>query len=385
MDGLDFICNRGRKLIGQYIARCSNLKRLRMDVYLKDTEQSLSVIFQSASKVFQGDHSLEEFELNIIRLAGPADDNDRRRCQYEVHTVCGAPHLVSYLKRAPFLRRISLLSGFSVSNHCLRQLASALEGKPIEYLLLSGHYNTSLAEVVNALDATTLECLNIRSHSIGIDTFEAIASILSHERSVLKEVYVASLNDESIRVLCCSLSQNTSLETLDVNHGGASQVTEVGWVKVERLLYNGSNIQSVLNSNRTIKHFGHQSGFMIRTRKANVHRLLEINNHGRLREKVAMYLASSSSSGGFNVDPFLEIDNAKVMPYALGFVSKQCPNQQSLSNIYNVVRNWEMPSLFGYPSLEQLTDENVNLREENAMLRDEVSQLRSKLAAVGLS
>lgn len=44
-----------------------------------------------------------------------------------------------------------------------------------------------------------------------------------------------------------------------------------------------------------------------------------------------------------------------------------------------------MPSLFGYPSLEQLTDENANLRDENAMLRDEVSQLRSKLAAIGLS
>lgn len=52
---------------------------------------------------------------------------------------------------------------------------------------------------------------------------------------------------------------------------------------------------------------------------------------------------------------------------------------------YTVVRNWEMPSLFGYPSLEQLTDENANLRDENAMLRDEVSQLRSKLAAIGLS
>jgi len=33
--------------------------------------------------------------------------------------------------------------------------------------------------------------------------------------------------------------------------------------------------------------------------------------------------------------------------------------------------------------LEQLTDENANLRDENTMLRDEVSQLRSKLADIG--
>jgi hypothetical protein len=245
------------------------------------------------------------------------------------------------------------------------------------------------------------------------------ANLLQHGECSLRELNLEtnSIDNACINTLCEGLKHNTSLQLLNLS--GSTEVTDEGWRLVEKLIYDTSSIESISNSNHSLSAvLGIPQNILATTFITpilSINRKMYDGYQGfgestaerdlrlRRREKILLHLYSEQP---LNVELFSEFD-VKLMPCILGFLVKRVnrrwgspDNSMSLdqSCIYELIRKWNMPILYQFPSPERvrmtadmnaIISENAGLlkevnrlRAENAMLSSKVTNLESENAAL---
>ena len=348
----EYFTNLGRKRIGQFIVGNKNLKTLKVNAV---DEGTIPKIFKAG-----GHPSIEKMVISLQCTGSTA--------------MSGANHLFNSIRTTPLLRSLEISGQVDISKHGLGLLGLALEGKPLEYLRFAGETTTTyqtIKPLLAPLDATVLKHLNLGSVSVGVDSCEGIAGLLAHPKSAVTKVCVESIeNEESVQVISTSLSRNTTLQSLNIR-GGRSTLSEESRDIINELVFGTSSIQSVWNANHILRKFG--GTIMINNQRVDGDIDLSdsiINDSPqdlamRRRKKLVKFL---TLDGGFNMEPFLDIEEVELMPYALAFIGKQsnqvmpdfgyCAWKKEeymklkhfddipLDGMYEVLRYWQMPVLY---------------------------------------
>jgi hypothetical protein len=201
-----------------------------------------------------------------------------------------------------------------------------------------------------------------------------VAKVLKNRKQTLKKVILRfyKIDDEVIQSLAEALKGNDVLDSLFLNDN--ADITSVGWDYIAEAVCNTSSIEATYLSNHTLKRVGKIS--------ANLTRVLDINSTsasptvaGR-RKVVLLHFGGDDEKAQFNLDPIIDLD-IRLMPKVLAWVGSEC----GFNKLHHIVRNWNNPQLFGYPSpdrvhIAELEKEAYNLQEVNDRLRGENKLVR---------
>lgn len=116
--------------------------------------------------------------------------------------------------------------------------------------------------------------------------------------------------------------------------------------------------------------------------------------------KIIRFLKEKNALGEFNIEPFLDYD-VGMMPHVLAIFGKNYHMLNLLKPkdahkprfmretyypplhfLYEIIRGWDVPTLFGFPSAERvrLKAEMDELRTKNQSLMNEVEMLRAEIS-----
>jgi len=366
----DYFTDIGRKRIGQLIAaENKSLKTLKITA---TDDNSISKIF----KVAGGHPSIEKIVISPQCKGSTA--------------MSGAFHLFNSIRMTPLLRSLEISGQVDISNHGLGLLGSALEGKPLEYLNYTRAKDSSatyqsIKPLLERLYATVLNHLHLGEITVGVDSCKGIAGLLAHPKSALTTVCVDSIeDDDSVQVLCASLSHNTTFQTFHtkIDHSSNEDtLSKESRNMIKKLVFGGSSIDSVCNANHTLREFAaswrreerypinnqHVDGTLDWPNPNDAKSIVNDTPQDlamRRRKKVVKFL---TLGGEFNMEPFHNVEDVELMPYALAFVGKRCNygkpdfrygqkkedyielkqfDDIPLDGMYKVLRYWQMPVLF---------------------------------------
>ena len=293
-------------------------------------------------------------------------------------------------------------------------LASALAGAQLKTLKLSGLSTASptdggvdsLGALLSSMDIARLKTVDIVDcNATAGGTCEGLANIIRNDLSKLEIINLDGnpINDECVSVLCQALKQNTSVRTIHLHD--MDEITDDGWKLFKNLVFDRSSIESVYLSNHTLREIkghpqdpydpayinkmpGHTTQAYLKViRFLTNDRYYDLNN-GTWERSVVWELGDDC----FNVQPFVDYD-VEIMPYILGFFgtkaqSEACNNfvYKPLFFIYQLLRLWDVPTLFGFGSAEKArlsaahSIEIDALKEKNQSLLNEVETLRTELS-----
>jgi len=269
-------------------------------------------------------------------------------------------------------------------------LVSALAGAQLKTLKLSclstAYPNDdgvdSLGTLLSSMNIERLETVDIIAYCSATagGTCEGLANIIRNDLSKLEIINLDGneLNDECVSVLCQSLKHNTSVRTI---HLDDNEITDDGWKLFETLVFDESSIESVYLSNHTLKVvYGHPRQALINSQTA----------YGASGDKkVISYLVlehlATIGVDCFDIQPFVDYD-VEIMPYVLSHFGQREFHTDlkdrrfwSLFFIYELLRLWDIPTLFGFGSAEKARLSAAYSIEINA-LKVEVEALRAELS-----
>mmetsp|Transcript_29561 Transcript_29561/g.62712 ORF Transcript_29561/g.62712 Transcript_29561/m.62712 type:complete len:494 (+) Transcript_29561:56-1537(+) len=377
------LSDKGKIRLGGFLARADGLTQLH--VTLKEEQpQSVGLVFRGP---FQQDHALRRLKI------GAGDD-----VSFAVKLSVNDWSCFSrYLRKAPSLRHLDL-NYLTLGRAELENLASALQGIKLKTLGLSEVNNTeemgeddSLGILFTSMNPTDLETIDIVGCSVGVSECEGLANILRNKESKLEILNLDAnpIDDDCVELLCKSLVGNTSLTILHLNNED-EDITDEGWKLFEKLVFDKSNLESIYQSNHTLRCVvGHPRPELIEVKEAQ-----RAINKGHA--KILTFLTNNKS--GFNIEPFIGFD-VEMMPHVLEFFGTDIRLNLSgswppLSLLYEIIRWWNVPELFSFPSAEKvrlstrmnkletenhgLVSEIEKLRAENSRLASEVNQFKSE-------
>ena len=228
-------------------------------------------------------------------------------------------------------------------------------------------------------------------------TCAGLASIIRNDLSKLEVINLDGnpINDECVSVLCLSLKMNTSVRTIHLND--MDEITDDGWKLFDNLVCDRSSIENVYLSNhhlggikghpRDPSYINNLPGHTTRA-YLKVIRFLTNDRFYDLTNGTWQRSVIFDWEGGddcFNIQPFIDYD-VEIMPYVLGFFgskaeSEVCNNfvYKPLFFIYQLLRLWDVPTLFGFGSAEKARLSAAHSAEIDA-LKDEVEKLRAELS-----
>ena len=169
--------------------------------------------------------------------------------------------------------------------------------------------------LVNGLtNVNTLQELNLSTNrSITIKGWKEVATLL--ERSKLKALHIedSDIGDEEARVFAKALTNNSTLEELDLCY---NSINVKGWASFSKLLCNTSSVNKTYLSNHTLQYI---MGFP--NNVSNIRKGLELNKNlpGRRKPHIAMVKILRTHSH-FNMEPFFE--EFKVLPLLINWFKK---------------------------------------------------------------
>ena len=196
--------------------------------------------------------------------------------------------------------------------------------------------------------STTLRELGLAGHpSITSDGFRALSSLLESSKSKLEKLCLANNNvcDKVMQLLASSLSNNTSLKTLNLVNSQA-KMTEQGWSAFSLLLCNKTSIKATYQSNHTLRSIAWQGFRTPMTAKTAC--LLQLNRTRVTKPQLAMSKILALHDV-LNMQPLFEWD-FKMLPYMIEWFGRaaKCPIQpkeekkkaepRKLSAIYQFIR-----------------------------------------------
>ena len=291
-------------------------------------------------------------------------------------------------------------------------LVSALTGAQLKTLKLSGLFTSSpndggvdsLGTLLSSMNVSRLKTVDIVDcNATARGTCDGLANIIRNNLSKLEIINLDGneINDECVSVLCQSLKHNTSVHTIHLND--MDEITDGGWKLFKTLVFDRSSIESVYLSNHTLREIkghpqepydpayinkipGHTTKTYLKViRFLTNDRYYDLAN-GTWERSVVWELGDDC----FNIQPFVDYD-VEIMPYVLGFFGKKAQSEvcnnfvyKPLFFIYQLLRLWDVPTLFGFGSAEKarLSAEMNVLKKENQSLLNEVETLRAELSRV---
>lgn len=293
-------------------------------------------------------------------------------------------------------------------------LVSALAGAQLKTLKLSGLSTSSpndggvdsLGALLSSLNIARLKTVDIVDcNATASGTCEGLANIIQNDLSKLEVINLDGneINDECVRLLRQSLKHNTSVRTIHLND--MDEITDDGWKLFRNLVFDKSSIESVYLSNHTLGEIkghprnpwdpahinmmpGHTTPAYLKViRFLTNDRFYDLTN-GTWQTSVVWELGDDC----FNIQPFVDYD-VEIMPYVLGFFgtkaqSEVCNNfvYKPFFFIYQLLRLWDIPTLFGFGSAEKArlsaahSVEIHALKKESQSLLNEVETLRTELS-----
>lgn len=287
-------------------------------------------------------------------------------------------------------------------------LVSALAGAQLKTLKLSGLSTASpndggvdsLGALLSSMNVARLKTVDIVDcNATARGTCEGLANIIRNDLSKLELINLDGnpINDECVGVLCQSLKQNASVRTIHLHD--MDEITDDGWKLFKNLVFDKSSIENIYLSNHNLQDIkGHPSYPLFDPAYINK---MPGHTGDRAYLKVIRFLTNDrfydTYNGGwqrsiwelgdecFNIQPFVDYD-VEIMPYVLGFFgtkaqSEVCNNfvYKPLFFIYQLLRLWDIPTLFGFGSAEKARLSAAYSSEINA-LKDEVETLRTELS-----
>lgn len=379
----------GKDRIGHFLSLAKHLKQTL--VYIQEDDE-LSCLF---SRDFEP-HELRRFFLSSEQT-------------YHIHPseVLG---LKRYLSKAPFLKRL-LINDISLGLDDLNILISDFSGEELN-LQNTGNGDALGPIVLTELDTANLKSLTLSGHSLGIETCRVLADFLSSDKTPVEslELSLCQIDDECVQLLIEALKSNTKLSSLDLSQNVA--ITDETWCSFEKLLYDSSSFDAVFGSNHTLQNI---VGFPMLDDSegwgSKLDFLLDMNRNWmfnfddsspqclwlKCRTKIFHYIMEQESQL-LKIDLFFDI-KALEMPKVIEFIGRnRYPSSYNVKNLfsegddidscnlnvmYQLIRQWQMPSLFSFPSREKvlLTSKIYQLQNEKQELLGKINKLR-KFAAL---
>jgi len=237
--------------------------------------------------------------------------------------------------------------------------------------------------------------MDLSNNNIGRDTCIALASLLKRDSSSLTKLCLRwnKIDDDCVASLVSGLRDNTTLITLDLSHnGGHFGIKKTGWIRLLNLLCDTTSINQTYHSNHTLQELGDLNWVHKNSNQwmswviQGLHEYLDINKmKGRSHKNAARYKLWNRhffERGVFDLRQFLDMD-VQVIPHVLAWLANDFDGRELLCRtaIYQFIRNWDVPVLFGFPSAESLRigkrmkelEKLVeSLRIENEGLKEEI-------------
>ncbi len=374
----------GKDRVGQLLSLANHIKQTL--VYIEENDE-LSCLF---SRDFE-QHELRRFYLSSERT-------------YRIHPseVWG---LKRYLAKAPSLKRL-LIHNISLGLDDLNALIADFSGEALN-LQNTGNGDALGPIVLTMLDTTNLKSLTLSENSVGMETCRVLADFLSSDKTSIQSLDLShcQIDDDCVQLLIESLKTNTKLTTLDLSQNEA--ITNQTWRSFEKLLYDSSSFDTVFGSNHVLQCIlGFPTLDDTEGWESRLECLLDMNRNWmfnfddsspeclwlKRRTKIFHYITGQESHH-LKVDLFFGI-KALAMPRVIEFIGRnRYPSSYNVKNLfseendidssnlnvmYQLVRSWEMPSLFSFPSREklQLTSKIDQLEKEKSELLDKILKLR---------
>jgi len=299
--------------------------------------------------------------------------------------------IAQYLAKAPSLRHLDF-TDVSMTSGELQQLAPVVEHVKLKTLSLTGIdlgddekvLNDSMGTFFARMNATKLDTIEMVGCDAEIGVCHQLSIILCKERSTLEVLNLDNnrLDDDCVEILCRSLAENATLQVLHISDN--EDISNEGWKLFEKLVYDTSSLEAIYQSNHTLERVvGHPCPHFLNINEGN-----ETDYYKFGHAKIIHFLTKDSVS--FNIESFGDLD-VKMMPHVLGFFAN--PNFMHLYGaqpqccLYQILRQWNMPGLFSFPSAEnvrlsaqmnELKEQNYKLQKQNHDLPRQIEQLRSE-------
>ena len=215
------------KLLGQYIANNTNLKRVDLEG-CDLTDHKMELLFSELVK----SSSLQTLILNGNEFG-----------------IVGLQHTVTFLRNASLVV-LDLCVNNDINTAGFDLLLSALDGKSIKQL----HLDRCNIGDISSLETYNLPCLrtlSLNENKIGREGCIILSRLLQKENSTLEELYLieTDIDDEGVEMIANSLKNNTKLGTLDLQR---NTIKDRGCSAILKLVVDMTSIESTYNSNCTL-------------------------------------------------------------------------------------------------------------------------------------
>lgn len=265
-----------------------------------------------------------------------------------------------YLSLSAFLKKNSPLKTLQLEGNpiydvaCAQCLSEAVISHPsLDELKVDdcglGRNIEILSAIANTMEGVSL--LSLNSNDIDNSGAAAICNVLSTNPSHLTKLMVTSNEfiDEGATFFAEALRTNTNLKDLLLR---GNDITETGEIVLRKAFFNDTSLTTLFNSNHTCKvqGLGHISAenstnFRNTIKKKMSTAMFGCFTHGK-DSKV-----TDTRTVAMNMHLFADCP-VELMPVELSFINR-CSNfndtkKPCLSNMYEVVRNWDVPVMFAY-------------------------------------
>lgn len=159
------------------------------------------------------------------------------------------------------------------------------------------------------------------------------------------------------------------------------------WAEVERLVYDNSSLERLHSCNHSLQHV---FGLPVEAMTPQLWNAFHINGQSgydsstpRPKFLQKLFHAIYADRGNeFDIAPFVDYD-VKLMPFVLSLAAMRF----KIDCLYELIKQWNVAELFGFPSPEKerlsakmsnIETENIDLRNEVKLLKQEVARLASE-------
>jgi Ran GTPase-activating protein (RanGAP) involved in mRNA processing and transport len=212
-----------------------------------------------------------------------------------------------------------------------------------------GRNTEILSAISNTMKGVSL--LSLNSNDIENSGAVVICNVLSTNPSHLTKLMVTSneINDEGATLFAEALRTNTSLKDLFLR---GNDISKAGEIALRKTVFNDTTLITLFNSNHTCKIQGlgiisseNSSNFKNTIKRKMSTAMFGCFTHGK-DSKV-----TDTRTIAMNMHLFADCP-VELMPVELSFINR-CSNfndtkKPCLSNMYEVVRNWDVPVMFAY-------------------------------------
>lgn len=254
--------------------------------------------------------------------------------------------LSKFLEKKPPLKILELEGNPFEDVACAQRFSeaviahSSLEKLKVEDCELGG--NTQILSAI-ASTMNRVSYLSLSSNDIGNNGAAVIGNILSTDPAPLTTLHVSfnEIDDDGVTSFAEALRTNTNLKDL---HLGQNVITALGESLLKKAVYNDTSLITLFNSNHTCKiHASHN--LCPETNK----KLKTTIKNKMTSAMFGSYKVTDTRTIPMNMHLFADAP-VELMPVELSFINRcsKFENKPCLSNMFEVVRTWNVQVMFGY-------------------------------------